>query len=470
MDPSNDLTVENAAGKHVFMYDDEDRVQALAEEMDRLGISCRAIGSMDEYIPTGKKDYLFFEEKKYDDKIRDLLDRHKELTGIVLVDYGSVFVSDKQNLHTLERPGTSMTMVDILNGRYNEKRQPEESKAFKIDFTAPDARFLIVDDNEINLTIAGGLIAPLKAHVESVGGGQAAVDKALANDYDIIFMDHMMPVLDGVGATKAIRAADIKQPVIVALSANAMEEARRLFEECGMNDFVAKPIDVRALISVIKKWLPPEKIVESDGVDAEPEDGALKIDIEGLDLEKAIRALGSAALYDKIAGEYYRSGDDKLNAIVKAFNEKDWTDYTIRVHALKSSSRQIGAMELGDMAEALEKAGKANDLDTIMADTDRTMKVYRDLLDKLAVYYDEGEEADDTDKPMMDKDTLAAILDELETACNDLDMDGMEDVDNRLKGFAYEAGAAEVVSALHKAISELDTEGCMDCIGKLRDL
>ena len=470
VDDANDLEVENKSEKHAFVFDRRDMNEMFIREMTYLGVEHSVLSALDDYSPTGGTDYFFFNETSYDDKVKAFLDKNKDLTGVVMVPYGSGFMPDKPNLHTLQRPATSMNMVNILNGRYDDKKDAAKSKAFKADFTAPDARILIVDDNMINLTIAGELIAPLKVQLDTADGGQKAIDMALKNDYDIIFMDHMMPVVDGVSAARAIRAADIKQPVIIALSANAMEEARRLFDEAGMNDFVAKPIDVRLLVSAVRKWLPPELIIENDGTETETEEEEVKVNIERLDIERAVNALGSAALYDKIAGEYYRSGEDKLNAIVKAYNDKDWTDYTIRVHALKSSSRQIGAMELGDMAEALEKAGKADDIETIMADTDRTMEVYRKLLDDLAVYYDEGDEDDDQDKPMIDKAALTAILDELETACNDLDMDGMEDVDNRLKGFAYSEEAKELVNSIHKAISELDTEGCSEYIDKLRSL
>ena len=344
-----------------------------------------------------------------------------------------------------------------------------EEGPFKPDFTAPDAKVLVVDDNEINLTIACGLMAPLKIYPDTAGGGQEAVDMVLSKDYDIVFMDHMMPGMDGVAATRMIRAGEGKneKPVIIALSANNVPEAINLFMESGMNDFVPKPVDVRVLTETIEKWLPRELIVPKaegeDEADAGPEIG---IDIAYLDLEKAVRALGSPMLYEKIAEEYYRSGAGKYDSIMSAYENEQWDDYTIKIHALKSSSRQIGAMELGDMAEALEKAGKAGDIARIKADTGECMSSYKRLLEDLSVYYPD-EEDDESDKPLIHGAELAGMLSELESACNDLDMDVMEEISDRLKGYSYDADTKVLITSLREAVSNLDTEECLNIISRL---
>lgn len=474
IDETNDVFVEDAAGKHAFVLDEnEGMMDVFVREVRRLGAGSSTLASLQDYVPSGKKDFLFFKEDYYNEGIRDFLNHHKDVIGIILIGVASKFVPDISNLHIMRRPETTIRLVQTLNEKYDEVRSVDEDKVFKADFIAPDARVLIVDDNAINLTIAGGLMAPLKMQIDTADGGQCAVDKVKANVYDIVFMDHMMPEVDGVDATRQIRSAgdSIHQPVVIALSANVMEEAKKLFKEVGMNDFVAKPIEVRNLITTIKKWLPAEKIVDSDAAEAAGEDDARenveRLQGAGLDTEAAIRALGSAALYDKIAAEYYRSGEDKYNSITEAFDTEDWENYTIRVHALKSSSRQIGAMELGSKAEALEKAGMARDINTIRANTEEALHEFRELLDKLSVYY-QTEEEDSSDKPMIDKETLASLLGELETACDDLDLDGMEGISDKLKGYAYEEGIRGQIDALYKAIADVDTDGCMDIINELR--
>lgn len=316
-------------------------------------------------------------------------------------------------------------------------------------------------------------MAPLSVQLDTAGGGQEAVDKVKSNAYDIVFMDHMMPEIDGVDATRMIRSAgeEIHQPVIIALSANVMEDARILFKEAGMDDFVGKPIDIKILTIAIKKWLSPEKIIEHDVTDMDEEadqsENEVVLQIEGLDLDTAVRALGSPMLYNKIAEEYYRTGEDRLQGITEAYGKQDWTDYTIKVHALKSSSRQIGAMKLGDMAEALEKAGKAGNIDKILSDTDATVQVFQSLLDKMAAYYPDEEE-DESGKPMIDRETLNGFLDELAACCEDLELDGMEDVVGRMKQYAYEEAIQDQIKALYKAIADIDMDACEEIIGQLK--
>ena len=371
-----------------------------------------------------------------------------------------------------------MGMVHMLNNCYDELRQVDEDKMFKADFTAPQAKILVVDDNAINLTIATELIAPIKAQIDTANGGQNAIDKVAAGDYDIVFMDHMMPEIDGVDATKTIRAAskDADKPVIIALSANVMEEAKRLFAEAGMNDFVAKPVEVKDIITKIKKWLPPEKIIEKNLEDEEDNDdndaatGELLIECDELDTASAVKALGSASLYNKIAGEYYRSGNDRIDEITRAYDNEDWEDYTIKVHALKSSSRQIGAATLGDMAEKLEMAGKAGDIDTIRSDTGETINVYKSLLEKLGGFFGNEGDADDsnTDKPLIENSVLTDLMDELSEACDNLDLDGMEEISNKLKEYEFDNLIKEYIDSLHKAIADIDADECMELIEKIK--
>ena len=479
IDPSDDIKVENASEKFTFVLDNRgDMMKIFEDEMKRFGVGTKIINTLDQYEPSGKTEFLFFKEEIYDIRIAKFLDSHKDITGVILVELASDFVSDRPNLIIMRRPESTMGMVHMLNNCYDELRQVDEDKMFKADFTAPQAKILVVDDNAINLTIATELIAPIKAQIDTANGGQNAIDKVAAGDYDIVFMDHMMPEIDGVDATKTIRAAskDADKPVIIALSANVMEEAKRLFAEAGMNDFVAKPVEVKDIITKIKKWLPPEKIIEKNLEDEEDNDdndaatGELLIECDELDTASAVKALGSASLYNKIAGEYYRSGNDRIDEITRAYDNEDWEDYTIKVHALKSSSRQIGAATLGDMAEKLEMAGKAGDIDTIRSDTGETINVYKSLLEKLGGFFGNEGDADDsnTDKPLIENSVLTDLMDELSEACDNLDLDGMEEISNKLKEYEFDNLIKEYIESLHKAIADIDADECMELIEKIK--
>ncbi len=471
-DETDTLVVEDADNKHAFVLDNPgEMADIFIGDMKRFGVDGTILQDISDYKPSGKKDFLFFLQDSYDNKIRDFLDENKDVTGVIRLEYASDFVPDKDNLKIMRKPMTTMVMLNVLNGRFNEVRTLDEKKTFKADFTAPDARVLVVDDNRINLTIAEGLMAPLKMHVDTAESGAEAIEKVKAGNYDVVLMDHMMPEIDGVDATKAIVAEGdkIHQPAIIALSANVMEEAIKLFKEAGMCDFIGKPVDIRNLTLVLKKWLPAAKIVNSEDSKEEKEEDEVILKLDGLETEKAVDALGSAILYNKVLEEYYRSGPGKLSHILDDIAKSDWVNYTIKVHALKSSSRQIGAMELGNMAEALEKAGKAGDIDTIMKENPKAMELFKDLLEALKTIFP-SEEEDVGEKPLMDRKEIISYLDKLDMACEDLDLDAMEEVGNVLKSHSFDDDLKEDISSLRQTIADVDFDTCAETVKKIRQI
>ena len=146
-------------------------------------------------------------------------------------------------------------------------------QADDMNFTAPEARILIVDDNEMNRKVAVGLLKPFQMQIDVAENGKKALAMLEEKRYDLIFMDHMMPIMDGIEATKQMREKkeEYYQKVpVIALTANAMTEAQKLFQEAGMNDFLAKPIDLRQFCMIIRKWLPGE-LIRENGSETEQE-------------------------------------------------------------------------------------------------------------------------------------------------------------------------------------------------------
>ncbi len=157
-------------------------------------------------------------------------------------------------------------VVDPAPCMYNTRQAKSEIDPFVIRFTAPDAKIMVVDDNKINLRVASGLLKKFGITPELVGSGHDCIERLKENrDYDLIFMDHMMPVMDGIEATKHIRAVEKDTEgrlSIVALSANAVKGMDQEFLAGGMDDFLAKPIDLKSLSEILEKWLPEEKIIK----------------------------------------------------------------------------------------------------------------------------------------------------------------------------------------------------------------
>lgn len=468
IDPSLDLEIRDVEKKRaIILANDENRARSFLEETNKLGIRNMYINNVNEYKPEpGIKDYLFFGYEVSDETVNGFLENNLDVKGIMFVKFASTFKPELENLFTMRQPVSTQKMVRMLNDE-TEEIQVFSEDVFTVNFTAPTARILIVDDNEINISIAEGLLAPMNMQIDSALSGLEAFKKIQNEDYDIVLMDHMMPGMDGVDTTKLIRESipNAKDMVIIALSANALKEAREMFLEAGMDDFVAKPIEVKELVKKIRNWLPPEKVIKGVASDISSAEDDLS-EFGMLDTKKAVESLGTPALFKKIAEEYYKAGQGNYDSILSSFRSDSIDDFTIRVHALKSSSRQIGAVELGDKAEALEMAGKSGDKEFIVANTDDLLAMYKDLLQKLSACFPDTSGAEE-DLPEISEDELKDMLDKIKAACDEFDTDSLEEIGAELKKYSWPADKHDDIHALCSAIEGMEVITCEEILEKL---
>ena len=237
-------------------------------------------------------------------------------------------------------------------------------------FFAPDANVLVVDDNDLNLKVAGGLLSLHKIKAITAGSGQDAIRLVQETDFDIVFMDHMMPEMDGVETTGAIRklGGKYKHMPIIALTANTIRGAKEMFLANGFSDFISKPIDADELSKTLGKWLPAEKLEEQAGADApapKPRTGdfdgflAAAAQISGVNTEIGLsRFAGMEDMYRDTMGLLYKKIPDECAKLDRFLADKDLPGFSIAVHAMKSSLATIGAMELSEAAFGLESASK----------------------------------------------------------------------------------------------------------------
>ena len=457
VDPAIELVVREASEKFAYCVDEKSAMQDLfLREMDKLGIASRAIASLEEYKPSGKKDYVFFRKELYDESIEAFLDAHPGVMGMILVDFDSDFISRKSNLRVMRRPETTLNLVMLLNNEKIRERD-DSTKAFVVDYTAPGAKILIVDDNEINIMIAEGLLAPIKAKCYGALSGKKAIEMLSKESFDVILMDHMMPEMDGMEATRIIREQipSAKDTPIIALTANALEGVKEMFIKGGMNDFVAKPIDVRVLVSKLRDYIPSDKIKK--GMSEEiVQESTETLRIADLDTEQAISMVGDESIYRMILKEYYRVIKTKADRIKECIDTQDWDDYTINVHALKSASRQIGATELADMAAALEKAGNDRNIGFITERTGPAIEKYLSYEPILAQLFSGEEDEDLSDKPAADKEFLTELLESIPEIADNLDIDGLEEVTGKIRSYSYPEDQKEFTTKLKEACEDMD--------------
>ena len=286
--------------------------------------------------------------------------------------------------------------------------------------------------------------------------------------YDLIFMDHMMPELDGIETTRIIRRfhEEYDNVPIIALTANVMEESQAMFLVEGMNDFVAKPIELKVIVSKIRQWMPSKKIqrIESKGEKEAQKLERLKriaetIVIPKLDVFSALKLAGSELLFWQILREYARSISKKAKVLQQHLDEKNWKNYTIEAHALKSFSRQVGATELADLAAQMEKAGNRNDVEFIRANHGRMLAKYQEYEAILSEYLESPDKAIRL-KDDFDQERLLGLLNEMSEAVDNLNMDVMDDIVEQLEKMAIPQEQSQLFSMVKNAVEDLDVETC----------
>ena len=306
-----------------------------------------------------------------------------------------------------------------------------------MDFSAPGARILIVDDTKIQLKLAMNLLAPLGMQMDTAESGKEALALLQQRKYHLVFMDHMMPDMDGIETARRIRerkagevGIDNHEIPIIALTADTIEDAKHLFLEAGMNDFVAKPMQRELLYEVIQRWLPQELLVpqgvakKSSEIPKEKEAGTMQegTGLCGIDVAEGIRNAGSAQMLLQLFGDFYTLIDTKAAKIEKCMEEKRLQEYTIEVHALKNTARLIGAMELSECFWHLEQLGRAERLEEILRETPKVLAFYRTYKTKLEQY---GRKATHTGA-ITDTQELRMYLRGIKDAVEAFDLDTMD--------------------------------------------
>ncbi|MCR5830239.1 MAG: response regulator [Lachnospiraceae bacterium] len=328
-------------------------------------------------------------------------------------------------------------------------------------FHAPDARIMVVDDTEVNLAVVKNLLKRTMVGIDTASSGKEALALARDGHYDIIFIDHMMPDMDGIDTLHEMRKeCDLNGTVCIALTANAVSGARERYIKEGFEDYISKPIDGRRLEEMLKNYLPAGKInevEESEKTDqsetGETIPGWLK-EINGLDTESGIKDCGSEEGYVSVIDVFRKTASSKADEIEKYYREEDWENYTVKVHALKSSARIIGAHELSLAAKNLEAAGKKRDIGVIKSDTEALLNNYRELAEKLSGPADEKEDLPAL-SPELRKDAFQTIAE----VAGSMDYGLMEQLLKDIRGYRLSDDDAAAIDRIEEKLMQLDWNG-----------
>ena len=358
----------------------------------------------------------------------------------------------------------------------------EKGEEIENMFKCPNSQLLIVDDNRINLKVAVGLIELYGARIDEAKSGPEAIEKVKEKKYDIIFMDHMMPEMDGVEAVHIIRTQcgeNGRDPVIIALTANAIKGAQEMFLENGFQAFLPKPIDKDQLHEIMSTYIPEEDKVPDEAaaaVEEFTEEDVQQLAMEGVDVRAGLELRREGVKsYLELLELYYTDGLEKVLLIRQLAEAEDYKNYEIEVHALKSASANIGAMELSSMAKANEYAAKDGNEEFIQDNYETLLEEYNAILAEIErVLHKFGrlqdERSEDESLPTLSEAALIGRVEEILACLEDFKpKDAARKVDELMQ---YKVGT-ETRKVLHNIRTKLklyDDDAAEDLLHELLDV
>ena len=433
------------------------------------------------HLFTGAEEY-----KESHALFEDLADR---MTVIVVADKYFVPLSGTKT-KLLRKPFYCLPIANMLNAEVVQDEIPFEGKRM----ICPNVSVLVVDDEPMNLMVAEGIFREYEMQVRTAHSGMAALELSGKENFDLIFLDHMMPEMDGVETLKRLRrilADSGRTATIIAFTANAVSGAREMFFEEGFDEFVSKPIEMAELERVLRKVLPKSMIrYEEKGYETKRHTDGSNGELSGRLQEEMISGhsrmkllekagihtksglqycLNDTAFYDELLLKFAADADQKLEEIDGFFSQKDWENYCIMVHALKSTARMTGADALSDLAKALEDAAKKADAEYIGAHHEELLKKYREMVQNIRDILGEEEENGEQKEYLEISDVeFRKRLHEINDSLNTFEAEKAKKLIEQMDGFVY--GGEPVAGLLEEAGRDIEDFEIAAAVEKVKTL
>ena len=353
------------------------------------------------------------------------------------------------------------------------KESQADDYGYKESFQAENAHILVVDDTRTNLTVIEGLLKQTKMKIDTATSGMDALKLVRENKYDVIFLDHRMPEMDGIQTFHAMEEMEDnlnKETPVIALTANAISGSREMYFKEGFTNYMSKPVDPVKLEEMILSYL-PEELVSRPGdetyvAEEEVDDGQEKVvikellKINGIDVNSAIDRCGSAVAARDVMRDFWLSIDERAGFIERYEMEKNIKDYTIYVHGLKSSARAIGALDLSEKAEYLEACGNGGDIDEIEELTPGLLHLYRSYSKKLEALFAE----DDNGKPPISPDELEGAFASIKEFVSASYYDSADDIVKMLDGYRIPSEYKNKFLEIKRLLAAVDRDGLLNVL------
>jgi signal transduction histidine kinase/CheY-like chemotaxis protein len=356
-----------------------------------LKVSMHRVDNLDSLralVDNKKLTHLFAGPEEYNSAVEYMESLASDVLVTVVANPEELNRPTASKVRVMPKPFYCFPVMGILNSKPGDDVFEEGA----VSFTG--ARALIVDDEPMNLIVSSGMLRRYGMIVTTCESGQEAIDLCRQNEYDVIFMDHMMPVMDGVEAMRRIRSEQTRSKIItpvIAFTANAVSSAREMFRQAGFDGFVAKPVDMVELERVLKRVLPPALVVansnqppKEDHSGIAPDDIFDRLKAIGVDTDTGMYySQNDAEFYKTLLNQYVQESTAKKKTMEESLALGNLGDYAIQVHSIKSTSKMIGEMNLSEMAKELEEAAKRGDRAFVDKSHDAMLAVYERLLDAI---------------------------------------------------------------------------------------
>ncbi|MCR5565573.1 MAG: response regulator [Clostridiales bacterium] len=318
----------------------------------------------------------------------------------------------KGSCFTAILPQKVMSCEPVGRIRTQDEQKRNGENAYRGSFRAPEARILIVDDTRINIAVAVGLLKKTEIQIDSAQSGQEALDLADKTKYDLILMDQRMPGMDGtetLGMLRKKKDGINAQTPVICMTADAIIGAKERYTAEGFTDYLPKPVSGETLEKKLIQYLPEEKVTavnrKTEANETTEEENREQVSgfPEDIDQRAGLRnCQGDGELYHTLLKEYAANAEEKHESMQAYYEQKDWKQYSVFVHALKSSSRLIGAAVLSEEAAGLEKAADEGREEYISRKHDTVMQNYINTARMIQRILTEAGTTDDTDGDVLE--------------------------------------------------------------------
>ena len=423
--------------------------------------------------------HLFAGREEYEES-RQFLDSLDQDVEIIVVADERFALPDSGRVKLLNKPFYSFMIASVLNAEASGDTEILKEKRM----LCPGVKVLVVDDEPMNRRVAEEIFKGYQMQVQTAESGRMAIDLCEREDFDLVFLDHMMPEMDGIETLKRLRKIHTDSGrglTVIAFTANAVSGAREMFLKEGFDEFVSKPIEYSEMEHVLRKVLPKSAIIWVDENIENIKKGDKNFEKDSRHEVVQINTKSALAyckndmnFYQELLHKFVVDADKKKSEIDHYLKREDYDNYRIVIHALKSTAKMIGADALSELAQELEAAVQNKDIGYVREHHEEMLLEYSRVVDRISETMDDKK--NDTDKPIakneaeISGDELLERLTELKEGLAAFEIDKSEAVISEMSETVYMGkDVGEFLREVRKDVEDYEFREAKKKVEKLLD-